>query len=339
MRRSFRGSTGAALVGGIVSLVIAHAGAQTAAKAAPSRGQAYTAPRTVDGQPDLQGTWSYGTLTPLVRPAGLGEFLTPAEVAEAERKAAAAATDEARGADRVSDVNDAYNDFWWDKGTKVVGNRRTSLITDPPDGRLPAISPAGQKRLQRQAAGQSRDGRTENPEERSLGERCIIFTNRSGPPMTPSAYNNNFEVVQSKDAVAITNEQSHDTRVIPLDGRPHLPAVIRQWAGDGRAHFEGDTLVIETTNFTAKTQFQGSSENMVLIERFTRVGPKALNYEFTVSDPETFAKSWTAQNLLTPTNGSLYEYACHEGNYAMLGILNGARAQERRAAASKPESK
>jgi hypothetical protein len=229
----------------------------------------------------------------------------------------------------TADVARAYNQFWWDYGTNVIATKRTSLIVDPPDGRLPALSAVAQKR--QQDRGEAGERAAEGPEDRSLGERCIIFVSRSGPPMTPSAYNNNFLLVQSRDYVAILNEQAHDARMIPLDGRPHLPQQIRQWRGDGRGHFEGNTLVVETTNYTDQTNFLGSGQHMVLTERFTRISPDTLNYEFTVTDPESFARPWTAQIPMPRTKGEIYEYACHEGNYGMFGILSAARAAEKAA--------
>jgi len=333
-----------AALGAVAWLASVQTGAQAPATAGTPTPGTYTAPRTADGQPDLQGTWSYATLTPLERPKELGdkEVLSEQEAAAFEKETLARRDNDRRdddptrtralvnGSIATADVARAYNQFWWDYGTNVIGTKRTSLIVDPPDGRLPALSPVARKR--QQDLGEAGERAAAGPEDRSLGERCIIFVPRSGPPMTPSAYNNNFELVQTKDSVAILNEQAHDVRIIPLDGRPHLPADIRQWRGDGRGHFEGNTLVIETTNYTDKTNFQGSGQHMVLIERFTRVAPDVLNYEFTVTDPESFARPWTAQIPMTRTKGFIYEYACHEGNYGMYGILSAARAVEKAAA-------
>jgi hypothetical protein len=334
------------LFGGLVAVVavvalasgVAGQAPATGSKAAPAK--TYTPPRTGDGQPDLQGTWSYATLTPLERPKELAgkEVLSDKEAADFERETLArrdndrrdddpARTRRVNGAPETADVARAYNQFWWDFGTNVIGTKRTSLIVDPPDGRLPALSAVAQTR--QQDRGEAGERPAAGPEDRSLGERCIIFVPRSGPPMTPSAYNNNFLLVQSRDYVAILNEQAHDTRILPLDGRPHLPESMRQWRGDGRAHFEGNTLVVETTNFTDQTNFMGSGQHMRLIERFTRVAPDVLNYEFTVTDPESFAKPWTAQIPMPRTRGEIYEYACHEGNYGMFGILSAARATEK----------
>ena len=343
----------------VLGTLIAVAGLTSGAMAgqAPSPGpkaaqpaKPYTPPRTADGQPDLQGTWSYATLTPLERTKEFSdkEVLSDEEAARFVKQTLAQRDNDRRDADPArasvvngnvasADVARAYNQFWWDYGTNVIATKRTSLIVDPPDGRLPELSAVARRRQQdREEAGvRAADG----PEDRSLGERCITFVPRSGPPMTPSAYNNNFILVQSRNYVTIINEQAHDARMIPLDGRPHLPQNIRQLRGDGRGHFEGNTLVIETTNYTDQTNFMGSGRNMVLIERFTRMGPDMLGYEFTVTDPESFARPWTAQIPMPRTNGALYEYACHEGNYGMIGILGAARAADAPAAAAKRGSK
>jgi hypothetical protein len=345
MKRRFLVSIGAlAVVGAVAWLAAVQARAQTPAQANTTTAGAYTAPRTADGQPDLQGTWSYATLTPLERPKELADkaVLSDTEAAAFEKETLARRDNDRRDDDpsrtrpivnggiATADVARAYNQFWWDYGTNVIGTKRTSLIIDPPDGRLPTRSAISLKR--QQDLGEAGQRAAEGPEDRSLGERCIIFVPRSGPPMTPSAYNNNFELVQTKDEVAILNEQAHDVRIIPLDGRPHLPADIRQWRGDGRGRFEGNALVIETANYTDKTNFQGSGQHMVLVERFTRVAPDVLNYEFTVTDPESFARPWTVQIPMTRTKGLIYEYACHEGNYGMYGILSAARAVDKAAA-------
>ena len=345
MKYRFLASTSAVVLMVVLSLTTSAVRGQTpaaASKAAPAA-KTYTPPRTADGQPDLQGTWSYATLTPLERPKEFSgkDVLSDQEAAQFEKETLARRDNDRRDEDPTrtrpvnggvasADVARAYNQFWWDYGTNVIATKRTSLIVDPPDGRLPALSPVAQHR--QQDRGEAGERAAAGPEDRSLGERCIVFVPRSGPPMTPSAYNNNFLLVQSRDTVAILNEQAHDARIIPLDGRPHLPSHIRQCRGDSRGHFEGNTLVVETTNYTDQTNFMGSGQNMHLIERFTRVGPDMLNYEFTVTDPESFARPWTAQIPMPRTKGQIYEYACHEGNYGMYGILSAARAAEKAAA-------
>ncbi|MBZ5576739.1 MAG: hypothetical protein LAP40_09295 [Acidobacteriia bacterium] len=302
---------------------------QTAAAKVKASGKAWTPPRTPDGQPDLQGTWTNTTITPLERPAALANkpFLTEQEAAAYEKQTVAQQTGDRRDGGPEVDVGRSYNEFWRDRGSKVIGSRRTSLIVDPPDGKIPALTPAAQKRLadaREQAQGHATDG----PENRNLWERCLT----RGLPMLPGPYNNDFQIVQGPGYVAILHEMIHDARIIPLDGRPHVSPGIRQWLGDPRGHWEGDTLVVDSTNFSEKDNFRGSSENLHLIERFTRVGPEEIRYEFTVDDPTTFTKPWKAEIPMIPAEGQIFEYACHEGNYALADILRGARADEKRAA-------
>ena len=287
-------------------------------------GADYTAPRTPYGDPDLQGVWSNAVITPLERPIELGDkaFLDEEEVAEYEQQRLAATNRDNREDTAAADVLDAYNNFWWDSGTNVVMTRRTSLIIDPPDGRIPALTPAAQARR----AARSVRG-TDGPEDTGLSTRCIHF-GAAGPPMLPSSYNNNYRLVQTADHVLIVNEMVHETRIIPLDDRPRLPAAIPQWLGSSRGHWDGDTLVIETTNFRDDNAIAGAGPNMHLTERFRRVAEDVLLYEFTVDDPESFSAPWTAQIPSIRVDGLMYEYACHEGNRGMFGILAGARAQE-----------
>jgi len=290
----------------------------------------YKAPRTPDGQPDIQGVWSNAVITPLERPADLADkaFLTEKEALEYEKKTIANNNKDSRaGAGTDADVANAYNDFWWDRGTKVVGTRRTSLIVDPPDGRIPALTPLAQKR-QAELKQFRRDHPADGPENRPLGERCILL-NSAGPPMSPSAYNNNYQVIQSKDHIVILNEMVHDARVIPLDGRPHLPSDVRQIMGDSVGRWVGETLVVDTTNFTDLTAFRGSGPKLHLTERFTRVDAETLLYEYTVDDPESFAKPWSVALPSTRVSGPIFEYACNEGNLGMEGLLSAARAEEK----------
>ena len=280
----------------------------------------WTLSRTADDRPNLQGVWDYRTITPLERPDELAgrEFLTAEEVADLEARALERNTDEARPEDAARDVSSAYNDFWWDRGQKVVPTGRTSLIVDPPDGRIP-YSNEGRRDAQRRPRGY------EGPEARSLWERCLT---RELPRLS-GAYNNNFQIIQSAGVVAIINEMIHEVRLIPLDGRPHPDGGIRQWAGDSRGHWEDDTLVVDTTNFSDKTSFRGSSANLHLVERFSRVDEHTLLYEFTVEDPTTWTQPWTAEFPIAKNDALIYEYACHEGNYGMTNLLRGARVQER----------
>jgi hypothetical protein len=285
----------------------------------------YTAPRTPSGHPDLQGVWSNAVITPLERPAELGDkaFLDADEAEALETARVAAMNRDQRTDDATADVANAYNDFWWDSGTQVVATRRTSLIVDPPDGQVPALTPAAEARL---AALRPRGA--DGPEDTGLSTRCIHF-GAAGPPMMPSSYNNNSQLVQTDDYVLIINEMVHETRIVPLDGRPRPPASVGQWLGVSRGHWDRDTLVVETTNFSDQKSFRGSGPNMFLTERFRRVADNILIYEFTVDDPESFAQPWTAQIPSVRVDDLMYEYACHEGNRGMVGILAGARAAER----------
>jgi hypothetical protein len=300
----------------------------------------YVPPRTVDGQPDLQGVWANNNATPLERPAALAgrALLTDAEVAALKAKAAELFSgdgDAAFGDDVFlavlsgvkkfgsSDTTTGnYNQFW------IVDrdfDNRTSLITDPPDGRLPPMTPEAQKRrasLQLDRAQRGSDG----PEDRTLSERCITF----GAPRLGAAYNSYFQIFQTRDHVAILMETIHDARIIPLDGRPHVGQNVRQWHGDSVGRWEGDTLVVETTNYSPKSDFRGARENLHIVERFTRVSPGRIDYEVVVNDPTTWTRPWTAMIPLKLTQEEIYEFACHEGNEGMVGILAGARAQEKR---------
>ena len=307
-------------------IVMAVAAIPLAAQGPSRAGQT---PRTPDGKPDLQGVWTSATLTPLERPADLGnkQFFTKEEAVQWTKQFLQANNRDRRDGSAQVDVGRAYNEFWFSRGDAVVPTLRTSLIIDPPDGRIPALTPDGQRRADARAEHQ-RLHPADGPEDRSLAERCINWP-VAGPPMIPGGYNNNYQIVQGPGYVTIVVEMIHDVRTIPTDGRPHLPATVRQWMGDPRGHWEGNTLVVDTTNFTDKTNFRGSGENLHLIERFTRTGPDQLMYEFTVNDPDSFTRPWTVQIPMAKTDGPLFEYACHEGNYGMEGMLRGARQQER----------
>jgi hypothetical protein len=287
-------------------------------------------PRAPDGKPDLQGAWSFATVTPFERPAEFGEktVLSDAEVQQIEEQAAARGKqDEGRQRGTAADVNRAYNDFWYDRGTRVVGTRQTSIVVDPPNGRVPAQTPEAQARASERAAARKQRGPADGPEDRSLGERCILGFN-AGPPFAPSAYNNNIQLIQTKDYVLVMTEMVHDARIVPLDGRKHLPSAVRPWMGDSRGRWEGDTLVIETTNFSEKNLYRNATPNLKLVEKFTRIDADTLVYEFTINDPATWTAPWTGRVPLERLDGQLYEYACHEGNLGMEGILKGTRAEE-----------
>jgi hypothetical protein len=306
-----------------------------------------TLPRTADGQPDLQGVWDYRTITPLERPKDLGTkaFFTEAEAAEYEKK-----ENQRQNRDLIDPEQGGlfypaggvvpYNEFWYDRGNKVAGTKRTSLIVDPPDGRLPPWTPEGQKQADLRAAATRNDQlghpKADSWEDRPLQERCIVGLN-AGPPMLPGAYNNNVQLFQNPGYVVILNEMVHSARIVPTDGRPH--GDIRQWKGDSVGHWERDTLVVDTINFKRETSLDGSSANTHLVERFTRVDANTLLYEFTVDDPTMWTRPWTAVVPMTRSDEPVYEYACHEGNYAMSGILAGARAAEKAAVQAAPRSK
>ena len=287
----------------------------------------WTGPHTPDGQPDLQGLWTNATITPLERPKELTgkEKFTEQEAAEYEKRVLEETNKDRRDGSPEADVGRAYNDAWWDRGTKVVPTLRTSIVVDPPDGKVPALTAEAQKAASARAAVLQR--LPAGPEDRGLPERCILWPT-AGPPMLPSAYNNNYQILQTPGYVVIFIEMIHDVRIIPLDGRPHLPGHIRQWMGDPRGHWEGNTLVVDTTNFSGKNPFRGSDGNLHLIERFTRIDPDTILYRFTVDDPTAFTKPWTVSIPLTRLDEQIYEYACHEANYAMSGMLKAARIEE-----------
>ena len=271
--------------------------------------------RTPWGDPDLQGSWSNATTTPLERPAKYAgrEFLTREERA-VQDKETAIGRDRRATPGTTEDVDGAYNAFWWERGWS---DGRTSLIFDPPDGQIPALTPDGQRRRAERNESLRTEGPYNGPEDLDLYTRCII---RGPVPRIPSGYNNNYEIVQAPGFVAIFQEQIHETRIIPLDSRPHLDPSVRQWLGDSRGHWEGDTLVVETTNFNDRTKFQGSTENLRLVERWTRVAADRIDYRFTVSDPQTWIKPWSATITWTKA-GQHYEYACHEDNFSLYNIL------------------
>jgi hypothetical protein len=293
----------------------------------------WTAPRTPDGQPDLQGFWTNTTYTPLERPKNVTkEFFTEEEAREIAKRSADA-EEEQTTPGTVADVHYDFTQFGLDRsqGTMAL-NLRTSLIVDPPDGRIPPMTAEGKKRVAARTEARRRMGAaTDAAQNETLSARCMIM-DRAGPPMLPGAYNNNYQIVQVPGYVMILVEMIHDVRIIPLDGRPHLPENVRQWTGSYVGHWDGETLVVESTNFTDKTAFQESSENMRLTERFTRVADDEIRYQFTVDDPATWATPWSAEVPMKKTIGPLFEHACHEGNYSLPNILAGARAEEKRAA-------
>ena len=291
--------------------------------------------RTSWGDPDLQGVFTFSTITPLQRPDDVAgrAVLTAEEAASFEEKTARERVDRPP---REGDTG-TYNRFWVDYGTRVVGDRATALIVDPPDGKLPPLTADAQTRTdaQRATSGQPPAGH----EDLSITDRCIMGFN-SGPPFVPSAYNNTVQILQTPDHVVILNEMIHDARIVPLDGRGHIGPRVRQWMGDSRGRWEGDTLVVETTNFSSSrdmgrgvniwryTNPRGAVATARVVERFTRAGDGTLRYEFTLDDPGTWTQPWSATFPLIGIDGEVFEYACHEGNYSAANILAGARADE-----------
>ncbi len=296
--------------------------------AGPATGQ--DAPRTAWGAPDLQGVWDFRTATPLERPEDREDqaFLTEEEAATIEQERVDRNIRLWEAAPRRTEAGGnvgGYNNFWLDFGTNVIEDRRTSLIVDPPDGRIPALSEEGQRRADERSAYREAHP-ADSYLDRSAFDRCILGFN-TGPPMTPGFYNQNMQLFQTPDHVVVLNEMVHDSRIIPLDGRPRPD--IESWTGESRGHWEGDTLVVETTDFSDRHSYRGSTRDRRLFERFTRIDADTLLYEFTIDDPGTWTAPWTAQIPMQWNPLPLFEYACHEGNYAMPNILGGARLEER----------
>jgi hypothetical protein len=296
-----------------------------APKAAARPAKAWTMPHTADGQPDLTGNWTNATYTPLERPANLGtkEFYSPEEAAAVEKDRVAQLNGQA-----ADDIH--YDDAIWQNENykKGLSTLRTSLIIDPPDGRTPALTEEARRRPLPPQAG-SPDRRTDSWEYRTLAERCITWGN-DGPPIMPVGYNANLDILQGPGYVVVRTEMIHTARLIPIDGtRPHVGQNIRQWNGDSRGHWEGNTLVVETTNFSDKVRFRNSTSSIKVTERFTRVSEDTITYTFTVDDPSTWTKAWTAEVPMTKTQGPIFEYGCHEGNYGLANILRAARVEEK----------
>jgi hypothetical protein len=336
-----------------------------AAQSPKSPAKPYSIRRLADGHPDLQGTYDLATLTPLERPSGAPAVYTQEQVRKLEAAAARQREqgDRAIKGDRTAPPKGGdgspgpagnvggYNTGWLDPGssyTIVDGQARSGIILDPPEGRVPPLSPAAAQRTAALRARPTSDaqentndpglekapGAYDDPERRPLGERCLLgFGSTSGPPALPDYfYNNLHQIVQTSDAVMILTEMVHDARIVRMNAH-HLPKDIREWMGDSIGHWEGDTLVVDTTNFTAKTRFRGSTANLHVVERFTRVDDRTLLYRFTIDDPETWVRPWTGEYTWPATESHIYEYACHEANYAMTDILKGARLREKEAAA------
>jgi hypothetical protein len=310
---------------------------------AAAQNKASTPSRTPDGRPNLAGIYSFSTITPLQRPDALAGKATLNE----EEAAAFEASENTRlnrdlfdpikgqpsagYAPRAEGGVLSYNEFWYERGNRLTNDKRTSLIFDPADGRIP-LTEAARLRVAEMTR-RSNSGVGDSHADRPLADRCLIGFN-SGPPMVPGAYNNNVQIVQAPGLVVVINEMVHNARIIPTDGRPH--STLRQWAGDSRGRWEGDTLVVETINFRRETSLQGSTADTRVIERFTRVGDDTIKYEFNVSDPNAYIRPWSAMVPMTRIPGPLFEYACHEGNYALANILAGARAKEKAEGSPQP---
>ena len=324
---------------GVVWLGAAPVEGQAQSVAADETSSSWTLPRTPDGQPDLQGVWANNSVTPLERPpewAGK-ERLTNAELVELKAAAARvtesgldavfgdqlvlAAIEGTKDVESYDPTTGNYNQFWL---VDRDFDDRTSLVVDPKDGRIPALTPEAKQRQEARAA-HRRDHPADTWTDLPLTERCITY----GVPRLSAGYNSYYQIVQSRDHVVIVMEMIHDARIIPLDRRPHIEGNIRQWHGDARGYWDGDTLVVETANYSSKSDFRGSSENLHMTERFTRVGPNTLSWEVTLNDPTTWTAPWTAAIDLKGSEQAIYEYACHEGNYSMEGILAGHRAEEK----------
>ena len=330
------------------------AAGQTAARKAVA--EDWTPPRTPWGDPDLQGTYTNKTITPIERPLQLAdqEFLTAEEAATIERQVVernqellnrpARRTEATASVDAgVDGAPGFYNNFWLDRGTASTG--RTSIIVDPPDGRIPPLTPEAQRREDARLAARRMRGPTDTWTDLDLNDRCMLWS--VGPPMLPTGYNNNCLFLQTPDHVVIHVEMIHDTRIIPLDGRPRIGPLVPQWLGEMRGHWEGDTLVVETTNLATTEEGSafgndpiriraaagGGSGGLRIVERFTRTGPDTIRYQFTVEDPSRWTRPWSGELPMRPADGPLFEYACHEGNYSIANVLSGERANDRQAAA------
>jgi len=294
----------------------------------------WTAPRTPDGHPDLEGFWTSASVVPLERPAELKgkEFYTEQEAAENQKRVMGISSWERLGTQAPEHYN--MSQYGLDLSqAKIASTLRTSLIVGP-EGRVPPLTSEAQKRIADRAA-KNRGHQFDSVENRPLQERCLLYASE-GPPMLPAAFNSNLQIVQEPGHFVVLQEMIHSARVIPTDGSRHLPPAIRQWFGDSRGHWEGETFVIDTTNFTDKTAFRGSTANLHLVERFTRVDQDTIVYEFTAEDPATWTRPWTAQIQLARIDGPIFEFACHEGNQGVANTLRGARATEK---AAKKEAK
>jgi hypothetical protein len=316
---------------GILAIVVLLVSIPAAAQA--PQGKPYIPSRTPDGQPDLQGYWTNSTYTPLERPNGVTkEFYTPQEAAENEKRAAARESAQTTPG-TTEDVHYDFSQFALDRSQSArTRDLRTSIIVDPPDGKIPPVTAQGQKILAERAEAAKRlGGRWDSAQSNQLDDRCIIMAG-AGPPMMDAAYNSNYQIVQGPGYVMILTEMIHDVRIIPLGASPQPDRNIRQWMGISRGRWEDNTLVVETTNFNGKNPFRGSTENMRVTERFTRVAEDTIQYRFTIEDEAMWARPWSGEIPMRKTVGPIFEHACHEGNYGLYNTLVGTRLEERKAA-------
>jgi hypothetical protein len=297
---------------------------------AGAQSRTYKAPRTADGQPDLQGFWTNSTYTPLERPDGVTKAYYTPEEAEAAITLAMQRESTQTEPGTTADVHYDFSQFGLDRSQSLfVRNLRTSLIVDPPNGKIPPLTDEGKRRTARRAEEQKKlGGRWDSAESNQLDDRCLIMAG-PGPPMMDAGYNSNYQIVQAPGVVMILTEMIHDVRIVTLDGRPRPDAKVRQWMGVSRGRWDGDTLVVETTNFNGKNPFRGSDENLTVIERFTRVADDTIEYTFTIDDPTMWSRPWTAESAMKKTVGPIFEHACHEGNFGLYNTLVGARLEEK----------
>jgi hypothetical protein len=303
------------------------------AQAVTNTARPYKAPRTPDGQPDLQGFWTNSTYTPLERPDGVTKTHYTPEEAEAAITRAIQRESAQTEPGTVADVHYDFSQFGLDRSQSLfVRSLRTSLIVDPPDGKIPPLTEEGKRRTAQRAEEQKKlGGRWDSAESNQLDDRCVIMAG-PGPPMMDAGYNSNYQIVQSPGYVMILTEMIHDVRVVSLDNRRPPPPQVRQWMGISRGRWEGETLVVETTNFNGKNPFRGSDENLKVIERFTRLADDTIEYKFTIDDPTMWTRPWSAESAMKKTVGPIFEHACHEGNFGLYNTLVGARLEEKRAA-------
>ena len=322
----------------LIAIALVAAGcmmAQTPASSKVSK-PAWHAPRTADGQPDLEGVWDTASITPLERPVALGTkaYYTKEEAAAYEKTRHVDLNRDRRDGNADADLARAYNDSWFDRGAHLGATLRTSRVIDPSNGRFPNLLPAAKKKYDEFHAWFAANP-ADSAQDRTLYDRCLVFS-QTGPPLIPGNYNNMYQIVQTADTVTIFSEMGHQARVVPLTRQPALAAPVTQWVGDSRGHWEGDTLVIETANLRSNqqsrfgVQYEGmSDENLRVTERFTRASPTLVIYQATVTDPTVYTQPWTIELPMAKSNEAIFEYACHEGNYGLAGILSGERAKEK----------